>query len=184
MNTHFFFALTLPNELKEELHSRIEKLKFGFLFKKWLHPADYHITMAFLGEASETMRKEAVSLIQTALENEMAFELTLNKMGTFGRMDRPRILWADVDFNPRLFDVQSKVYQACKDAGFTLDSKPFKPHITLARKYIGEADFSLERVSDLVTFENTHFLASKITLYQTHIGEAPSYEPIVSIKLQ
>ena len=183
MNTHFFFALTLPNELKEELHSRIENLKFSFPFKKWLHPADYHITMAFLGDASEPMRKEAISLVQTALENETAFELTLNVVGTFGKSEQPRILWADVAFEQRLFDVQTKVYLACLQAGFQLDSKPFKPHITLARKYIGEDVFSLEKASDMVAFEQRRFLASQITLYQTHIGEAPSYEPIVSIKL-
>ena len=55
-------------KLKTELHTRIEKLKFAFPFKKWLHPADYHITMAFLGDASEAMRKKAVKLVQAALK--------------------------------------------------------------------------------------------------------------------
>ena len=184
MNPHFFFALTLPNELKDELHSRIEILKNTFPFKKWLHPADYHITMAFLGDASEPMRKEAEIFVRRVLKNETAFELNLNEMGTFGRFDQPRILWADVAIEQRLFDVQAKVYQACTDVGFSLDTKPFKPHITLARKYIGETAFSLEKATDLVDFEPSHFLASQITLYQSHIGQAPSYEPIFSIKLQ
>ena len=184
MNTHFFFALTLSDEIKKELHNRMEELKFTFSFKKWLHPADYHITMAFLGDASEAMRKEAMHLVQIGLENEAAFELTLDGLGTFGRPEQPRILWASVAFEQRLFEVQTKVYQACLDAGFTLDSKPFKPHITLARKYSGESDFSLEKVTDFRAFEQKHFQASRITLYQTHIGAVPSYEPIFSIKLQ
>ena len=184
MNTHYFFALTLPSELKEELYSQIGKLKVTFPFKKWLHPADYHITMAFLGDASESMREEAIHLVRKALENESAFELTLNKVGTFGRAEQPRILWGDVAVEQRLFDVQTKVYQACIDAGFTLDSKPFKPHITLARKYTGETAFALEKAADLAGLEPRCFLASQITLYQTHIGETPSYEPLVSIKLK
>ncbi len=184
MNPHFFFALTLPNELKAELYSRIEILKIAFPFKKWLHPADYHITMAFLGDASESMRNEAESLVQTVLKHETAFELTLNEIGTFGRLDQPRILWADVAFEQRLSDVQAKVYQACIDVGFSLDTKPFKPHITLARKYKGETAFSLEKASNLVAFKHSRFLASQITLYQSHIGQTPSYEPISSIKLQ
>jgi len=183
-NTHFFFALTLPDELKEELHIQLEKLKFSFTFKKWLHSADYHITMAFLGDASEPMRTKAMNLVQKALENKGAFELILDGIGTFGRPEQPRILWTGVEIEPRLFDVQEKVYQACLDAGFTLDSKPFKPHITLARKYEGEEAFSLEQASDLVVFEQKRFLAAQITLYQTHIGATPSYEPVFSIKLQ
>jgi RNA 2',3'-cyclic 3'-phosphodiesterase len=184
MNTHFFFALTLPDEIKEGIHSGIESLKTAFPFKKWLHPADYHITMAFLGDAPEAMRKEAIKLVQTALENETAFELALDKIGAFGKKEQPRILWTGVRFEQRLFDVQAKVYQACLDAGFTLDPKPFKPHITMARKYMGESVFSLETASSYVAFNQKGFLASHITLYQTHIGAAPSYEPIFSIKLQ
>lgn len=184
MNPHFFFALTLPNELKEELNNGIEKIKCTFSFKKWLHPADYHITMAFLGDVSETKRQEAVTLIKKVLENESSFELILNEIGTFGRNERPRILWADVVFEKRLMDVQAKVYQACLDAGFMLDSKPFKPHITMARKYIGEELFSLEQARDLVAFEYRRFHVSQITLYQTHFGKEPSYEPIFSINLQ
>ncbi len=184
MNTHFFFALTLSDEVKEELHTGIEKLKFAFPFKKWLHPADYHITMAFLGDASETMRQEAMELVRTALENETAFELSLDTIGVFGKKEQPRILWAGVTFEQRLSDVQTKVYQACLDAGFILDPKPFKPHITVARKYIGEPNFSLEKAADFVAFKQKSFLASHITMYQTHIGAAPSYEPIFSIKLQ
>lgn len=184
MNTHYFFALTLPNELKEELYSRIGKLKVIFPFKKWLHPADYHITMAFLGDTSEAMREESLHLVRAALKNESVFDLTLNKVGTFGRVEQPRILWADVAFEQRLFDVQTKVYQACIDAGFTLDSKPFKPHITLARKYTGETPFDLEKAANLANLEHRRYQASQITLYQTHIGEMPSYEPLVSIKLE
>lgn len=183
MNTHYFFALTLPNELKDELYSRIEQLKVIFPFKKWLHPADYHITMAFLGDAPESMREEALHLVRAALENETVFELTLNEMGTFGRVEQPRILWEGIEFEQRLFDVQQKVYKACLNAGFTLDSKPFKPHITLARKYTGTT-FDLEKAAELADLEHTCFLASQITLYQTHIGETPSYEPLVSIKLK
>lgn len=184
MSTHFFFALTLPDDVKEALYLQVEKIKDTYVFKKWLHYADYHITMAFLGDAPEPMRKKAMTLVQTALENSAAFELTLDTIGNFGRVEQPRILWAGVEGEQRLFDVQTNVYQACIDAGFTLDSKPFKPHITVARKYTGETSFSLEKATELLTIEKKPFLATKITLYQTHVGSSPSYEPIYSINLQ
>ncbi|MBR8644101.1 hypothetical protein KEH51_03585 [[Brevibacterium] frigoritolerans] len=47
----FFFALVLPDDIKAYLNAVTEQLKPDFPFKKWLHPADYHITMAFLGNA-------------------------------------------------------------------------------------------------------------------------------------
>ena len=46
-------------------------LKIAFPFKKWLHPADYHITMAFLGHASEPDAKRSMkSRPNGALEHE------------------------------------------------------------------------------------------------------------------
>lgn len=183
MDTHYFFALTLPDEIKTQLHSQFNPLKYSVPFKKWLHPADYHITMAFLGNASDAMREEALKLVQTELESEKKFELILDGIGIFGRQEQPRILWVDVKKNQALFDIQQKVYQACTEAGFSLDKKPFKPHITIARKYHSETAFSLQTASELMAFEQKKFLASQITLYQTHIGRSPSYEPIHSIIL-
>ena len=49
-------------KLKTNLNAGMEKLKSAFPFKKWLHPADYHITMAFLGDTSEAMEKEALNI--------------------------------------------------------------------------------------------------------------------------
>ena len=59
------------------------------------------------------MRKEAISLVQTALENEAAFELTLNGVGTFGKPEQPRILWAEWHLNRDFLMFKQKVYQAC-----------------------------------------------------------------------
>ncbi|MFD6439698.1 2'-5' RNA ligase family protein, partial [Peribacillus sp. NPDC060186] len=60
MNTHFFFALVLPDDIKTYLNDVTEQIKSEFPFKKWLHQADYHITMAFLGNAPDSMKKDAL----------------------------------------------------------------------------------------------------------------------------
>ncbi|MEC2054787.1 RNA 2',3'-cyclic phosphodiesterase [Peribacillus psychrosaccharolyticus] len=180
---HFFFALTLPDEIKEELHLQCQELRKDFPFKKWLHRDDYHITLAFLGNASDTQRQEAVRLVENSLKNESSFNLTLAGTGIFGDKKSPRILWAGIEESDRLRTIQQKVYDACITAGFKLDKKPFTPHITLARKYTGE-QFSLERLQQTADSKQTaDFAATKVSLYQTHLGASPSYESIETIYL-
>jgi 2'-5' RNA ligase len=108
----------------------------------------------------------------------------LDEIGTFGDRELPRILWTSVKREEQLYEIQKRVYTACLEAGFKLDKKPFKPHITLARKFNGIL-FSLENVQHTADIkqESMKFTASAVTLYQTHLGESPSYEPVFSISL-
>jgi RNA 2',3'-cyclic 3'-phosphodiesterase len=184
MNSHFFFDLILPDDINSYLNGVTEQLKLDCPFKKWLHPADYHITMAFLGNAPDTLKKDALGRVESELANEASFGLELGDIGGFGKSDSPRILWAGVKQQERLFTIQRKIYNSCVGAGFELDKKPFKPHITLARKFEGVSPFSLESVRQIADLEDKHFEADQVALYQTHLGASPSYEKIFAINLQ
>ncbi|MCK1991903.1 RNA 2',3'-cyclic phosphodiesterase [Peribacillus muralis] len=184
MNTHFFFALVLPDEIKAYIHNVTEKLILRFPFKKVLHPADYHITMAFLGSADDSLKKDVQKRVETVLAEETSFGLELGEIGAFGRGDSPRILWTGVKQQERLFSMQKKLYSACVEAGFELDKKPFKPHITIARKFDGEDSFSLESARQVANLDDKYFEAVQVALYQTHLGASPSYEKVFTINLQ
>jgi RNA 2',3'-cyclic 3'-phosphodiesterase len=185
-NTNFFYAVTLPDETKEYINDITQEIRPEFPFKKWLHEADYHITLAFLGNAPEDMKNKSMELVKQALMDENAFSLSLSQIGTFGSSAQPRILWAGVSVQERLFQIQKKVYHACLEAGFSLDKKPFKAHITLARKYTGDRSFSLEELQVKAgrASRGHTFTATAVTLYQSHFGASPSYEPIFSIPLK
>jgi RNA 2',3'-cyclic 3'-phosphodiesterase len=186
MKSNYFFALTLPDETKEYIYHITEQLKPVFPFKKWLHQEDYHITLAFLGHAEEEMKLRAMDLVKDALYGHEGFNLTLYGIGTFGSKGLPRILWIDTEQSKNLIEVQKQTYRSCMEAGFTLDKKPFKPHITIARKYVGEQEFQpshLQELSGHLSSGHT-FFAEKVTLYKTHMGASPSYEPIFTVPLR
>ncbi|WP_180954682.1 RNA 2',3'-cyclic phosphodiesterase [Bacillus sp. V5-8f] len=187
MNTNYFFALTLPDETKEYIYDMTEEIRTDFPFKKWLHKADYHITLAFLGNAVDDMRKKSMELVKKSLSDEGPFSLSVHRIATFGEQHSPRILWTGVTGEERLFQIQQKVYDACLQAGFSLDKKPFKPHITIARKYIGDRSFDLEELQVKAGRDSIgqhSFTISTVSLYQSHFGASPSYEPIFTIPLE
>jgi RNA 2',3'-cyclic 3'-phosphodiesterase len=182
---HYFFAVKLPKEAKDFLYEWIQARKGDFPFARWVHPEDYHITLAFLGFAEKSMLNEVVEKVKPILEKESSFTLTLNSLGIFGPKKAPRIFWADVESSEQLDSIQKKVYRECEKTGFQLDKKPFRPHITLARKWKSEDAFEegtlLQiREKDGKTFS---FNVTEIVLYETHLDRTPKYHEYVSFPL-
>ena len=48
-NTHYFWAISLSDDVKETVYGKFEKLNESFPYKRWVHEFDYHITLTFLG---------------------------------------------------------------------------------------------------------------------------------------
>lgn len=170
---HYFFAAKLPAEAKAFLKHWVKAHQEEFPFGKWVHSEDYHITLAFLGFADEKLKQQAIDSLPEVLAGEEAFTLKLHKIGTFGAVKKPRIFWADTEHSEDLNRIQQKVHQQCRNIGFELDKKPFRSHITLARKWNGEQDFdaaSLKEIQDRIAFT-----VDEIVLYETHLDRTPKY---------
>ena len=184
MKHHYFFAVKLPNEIKSFLNEWVQNNKKTFPFKRWVHEQDYHITLAFLGLVEKELLEKTIHSTKKLLE-EQKFSLTLNKIGTFGAVKSPRIFWADVEDSEELNAVQRIVYNHCIDLGFELDKKPFRPHITLARKWDSEQPFQQQET--FITTEDGKkliFTVDEIILYESHVEETPKYKELASFPLK
>ncbi|CAM3969137.1 RNA 2',3'-cyclic phosphodiesterase [Mesobacillus thioparans] len=184
-HAHFFYALELPWEVKEVFKSKMEHLQEEFPFKTWVHPQDLHITLAFLGNAPDDKIKVASERIEAVMKLRTSFDININHLGIFGRSDAPRIFWAGLEESQELKEVRQDVFSACLGAGFTLEKRPFSPHITIARKWNGEAAFSSATLESVNPFINKEFSfqAGRVVLYKTHLGKSPKYEPIKQFPL-
>jgi RNA 2',3'-cyclic 3'-phosphodiesterase len=180
LKAHYFFALSLPEETKQYMNRCTQPMMAEGSFKKWVHPEDYHLTLAFLGSAEEL---HTVMGIVGSLPYS-SFPLTLNRFGTFGQSDSPRILWMGVEPSDMLHRVRNIVYGACEEAGFQLDKRPFSPHITVGRKWDEEFAFTEERLKKFQPTDSHTFIATEMVLYQTHPDRLPKYEAIYTIPLQ
>lgn len=177
--THFFFAVKIPDEIKLLIKEKCDKLKEIFPFSTWVHHEDLHITLAFLGNAPSEKLSNAVGNVNAALSGRNGFHLEMNKLGTFGKEESPRIFWLDTKESNELEAVRKKVFTACTEAGFQLETRHFKPHITLARKWKGEQHFHKKLLDVWMEFqpEPLLFNISEVVLYQTHLDKTPKYEP-------
>jgi len=127
-----FFALPLPGEAKERLRAPLEAAKraggdgVGFTRIEQLH-----FTLAFLGE--QTAADEALAAGE-ALRDGTAFEMALSGAGAFPNTARPRVLWLGVmDGAAPLIEAAERLRTALRQRGFTLEERPFRPHLTFGR---------------------------------------------------
>jgi len=92
--------------------------------------ANYHLTLVFTGEISVAQQG---ALHDSASEIDLqSFDLDMN---TLGFWQKSSIFWLGCGFVPELLEtLVSRLNKACLQAGVSVASREFVPHITLARK--------------------------------------------------
>jgi RNA 2',3'-cyclic 3'-phosphodiesterase len=128
-----FFAITLPGEVQwalSELRPRDESRDY-----RWVHPSLMHLTLAFLGEQPEERLELLQRVGSEAAQASAPGTLRLANAGSFGSRSAPRVLWVDlVGDVAALNTLQRNLDSSLRAAGFTLEDRPFRAHITLARR--------------------------------------------------
>jgi 2'-5' RNA ligase len=83
--------------------------------------------------------------IEQAVGSQSSVNVPLERLGAFPRSDSPRVLWVGPSENwergvegKRVTEIHGAVEQACEGLGFLRETKPFSPHLTLARMKTGE----------------------------------------------
>ncbi|HKK46715.1 MAG TPA: RNA 2',3'-cyclic phosphodiesterase [Balneolaceae bacterium] len=121
-----FIALPLPDSVKEHL-SALKQPNEGM---RW-QDGKYHLTLKFLGDTEDGKAREVQQTLGKI--NVTPFTMSLDGFGYFPKRGQPKVLWVGVEENKQLFELQKKIEDACSLIGFEPESRPFKPHITLAR---------------------------------------------------
>lgn len=134
--------------------------------------AQMHLTLHFLGEA-ELDRADAV--LRPAPSPR--FSLTLEGVGQFPSAGGSVTLWAGVRKNPELLVLHGAIGAALVREGFRPESRPYAPHITLARWEPGVPPAVIaEWIASHAAFSLTDVPVTEVALYSsTFVGDAPVY---------
>ncbi len=124
-----FFALWPDDEMRRRLQERIDR--HLILSNGRAEPiGNLHVTLVFIGDV-EAGRVTAVERAVAGIPG-AAFELSLERVGYWGR---PRILWLGPrEVPPPLYALVGHLRAAVGACGFAAETRPYLPHMTLARK--------------------------------------------------
>jgi 2'-5' RNA ligase len=127
-----FVALDLPDTVRHAISELIAKLQAKSRGTRWIKPEDLHITLKFIGHVPD----EKLSPIQTALSSihtAQPVELHFRGMGFFPNEHRPRAFWCGIAASPNLAELAADIDRALVPLGVEAETRPFTPHLTLAR---------------------------------------------------
>jgi RNA 2',3'-cyclic 3'-phosphodiesterase len=171
-----FIGYYPPDTVVDYIYSIEEKLKSKNIKANYSARQNLHITFRFLGEVEECR----VNDIKNVLNNykNLNINLDLNKVGFFNKSQNSTI-W--VGLNGELKKLEDSVYKLNDDLsiiGFEKESRRFKPHITIARKFNVLDNYNLEALNN-ISIENTEFNIGEINLIKSTLTpNGPIYDII------
>ncbi len=167
-----FIALSIP----ESVQLRLSSLYGGVPNARWVKPENLHLTLRFIGE----VENGAADDLDAALSGIVApvFDLCISGVGHFGKADAARTLWAGIETNDALNQLQAKVESAVVRAGLPAAQRRFLPHITLARPKRSPANRVEQFVADHAGFHAGPIIIDHVTLYSSFLSSSGAiYRP-------
>ncbi|MEN6479208.1 MAG: RNA 2',3'-cyclic phosphodiesterase [Anaerolineales bacterium] len=131
-----FIAIHLTPEILAELRRTQEALRAttGGPAGRWVSPANLHLTVKFLGDVDGARLPEIYATVDTVADNYGPLTLTLSELGCFPHERQPRIVWAGItEPSGQLQRLAEQLDLALSSLGYARESRPFRPHLTLAR---------------------------------------------------
>ncbi|HEV2440199.1 MAG TPA: RNA 2',3'-cyclic phosphodiesterase [bacterium] len=101
---------------------------------RWVSPRHLHLTLQFLGDITTAGVTAAVEAARATAAADSPFAITFAGLGAFPSPAAPRVVWVGVARGAeRLTVLAESLARALRDRGLSVDSRPFAPHLTLAR---------------------------------------------------
>ena len=186
-----FVAVPLPPEPLAACVALIDAVRGGPLgdVPRWVHVANLHLTVRFLGETPPDLTPDAALAVRDALSGANAFDVVLAGAGSFPEARKPRALWLGIERGAaELGALADALDPALEPLGWPRDDRPYRPHLTVARldrSSIASSEAVADELRAAAAGWRTGFRADRVVFYRSHLGAgAPHYEPLVEVALR
>jgi len=128
-----FFAIELADDVQDLLDEATTMLRAEAPELAWVDREKRHLTLKFLGDVADDALPRLADAADRAAERHGPLEMSIHEIGAFPNFRRARVVWIGVEQERRLELLHHDLELACELAGFEVEGRPFRPHITLAR---------------------------------------------------
>ena len=178
-----FVALVPPADALDELAAAVEALR-ATPGLRWTRPEQWHVTLAFLAEVDDRTREALTPRLERVARRHAPPTLALAGGGRFGG----QVLWTRVDGDQAaLRRLADAVRAAARRCGLPVDTRPYRPHLTLARTLARARDPATDLAplaAALDGFAGRPWSASDLHLVRSVLGAGPGrtahHEPVAS----
>jgi 2'-5' RNA ligase len=180
-----FFAVPVPSEARERVGELMRKVQAGVgdgtARIRWVRVDGLHLTLRFLGPTPDDRRAALEAGADALASADAPFEVVLDGGGAFPSLAQPRSLWVGIGSGAdRLARLADGLTAAAGECGLVLDTRPFAPHLTIARTdgvRLGPA--AAHALHEAATGLDIRFTVDRIVLFRSILGGGPArYEPL------
>ena len=167
-----FTGISLPSNLVGRLSAVIDELR-PFADINGVPADNLHITTKFIGEWPED-RLEVLKDALSAVGRTGRTSVRIAGLGYMPSARHSKILFAGIDGGEALPDLARRTDQALQPLGCALETRPFRPHLTLARMKSEEYRELRSHTANLKDIDFGSFEASNFHLYLSQPGASGS----------
>ncbi len=171
-----FTSLAIPDDVAADL----ALMQGGIAGARWTHPADFHLTLTFLGEVAEA----ALEDLDAALADVQAapFDFTLVGTGSFAQGKWPNVLWMGVDAGAELAQLKNAVDAALRPTGIAFEKRNYAPHVTMARLTRAENSDVAGFMQQYNLYRSRTIRADSFFLYESLDGRARGEQKYIKLE--
>lgn len=173
-----FCGLSLAYEVRRNIELLLEHLRPKSEIQ-WSPSENLHITTKFIGEWPDE-RLDEVRAAAAKVPPSGAIAVAVRGLGWFPNPHQPRVLFAGVDAPQQLHDLHAETDRALAAIGVKPESKPYHPHLTLARiKNAGDLAPLRQAIAGLPSADFGTFTVTKHLLYRSKTSPGGSQYSVV-----
>jgi 2'-5' RNA ligase len=162
-----FVGIPLAEAVIGELAAVAARLRRREDGLRWMAPDSWHVTLQFLGNTDPEQYPCLAARLGEVRSPPVPIQLE-----ALGCFDRAGVFFAGVALTAELLSLERRVTAATALCGFAAETRPFHPHITLARakgqgrgQGLGALKARIERQPVF-----TRFVAQEFLLYESHLS--------------
>lgn len=153
---------------------------------RWTPASNIHATLHFLGEVDPSRLGGLRDALGTAIPTS-PFDVAVGGWGVFPTAGVPRVVWLDVIGGAKeIATVHLELGRRLTGEGFAIETRPFSPHLTVARvpdRERARVKALRERVATMDAAPIV-WTANWVTLFRSDLSASvPKYEPLHEIAL-
>jgi 2'-5' RNA ligase len=117
-------------ELPDAVVGQLALMRGGVIGARWLEPADYHITLRFIGDIDARAARDIDDTLSDIRRPRAP--VRFEGLSWFGG-DKPRAIVVKVKAELALMDLQAEQERRLRRIGIEPETRKYTPHVTLAR---------------------------------------------------
>jgi RNA 2',3'-cyclic 3'-phosphodiesterase len=129
----YFIGIPLPQEVRKKLKIQNWPGLSRYKDEKLVPQNNWHITLAFIGHIEEDKKDELAELLKVYQWGD-TFKASVRHFGAFPNFEQAKILWMGLEKgSDKIEKLAQQLRNRLDEMEISYDSKPFVPHITVAR---------------------------------------------------